>query len=57
MLKYLSEEIIPKCVIPAKAGIHKINHLNVDTHGFRLKDRRNDGVIEILLDNSLSHEE
>ncbi len=33
---------MPKYVIPAKAGTHRINHLQVDTHGFRLKDCRND---------------
>jgi hypothetical protein len=45
MLKYLSVEIIPECVIPAKAGIHRIYHLQVDTHGFRLKECRNDGIL------------
>ncbi len=34
-------------VIPAKAGIHRINHLQIKTHGFRLKTCRNDGVLQV----------
>jgi hypothetical protein len=47
--KTLYVDPIPKLVIPAKAGIHRINYLQVDSHGFRLKDCRNDGVYRLHL--------
>ena len=38
-----------KYVIPAKAGINRINHLQFGQDGFRLKECRNDEVLQEAL--------
>ncbi len=44
---------MPIQVIPAKAGIHRINSLLANIYGFRLKTCRNDGVFRIPLMTSI----